>query len=59
MLPYVNAAGDTNGDNLNVNGGPWYVVKQPFYSVLVMARKLKGPPPIWVSYSSSSLPLAL
>jgi predicted lipoprotein with Yx(FWY)xxD motif len=33
-----NAAGDTNGDNLNVNGGPWYVVKQPFYSVLVMAR---------------------
>jgi predicted lipoprotein with Yx(FWY)xxD motif len=33
-----NAAGDTAGDNLNVNGGPWYVLKQPFYSELVMAR---------------------
>ena len=33
-----NKAGDTNGDNLNVNGGPWYVLKQPFYSLLVMAK---------------------
>ena len=32
------AAGQTNGDNLDVNGGPWYVVKQPFYSVVVMAK---------------------
>jgi predicted lipoprotein with Yx(FWY)xxD motif len=42
-LPLYTFSGDANpgataGDNLNVNGGPWYVVKQPFYSALVMAR---------------------
>lgn len=32
------SAGATNGDNVNANGGPWYVLKQPFYSALVMTR---------------------
>ena len=30
--------GATNGDNVNANGGPWYVLKQPFYSALVMTK---------------------
>ncbi|HET9156118.1 MAG TPA: hypothetical protein VFN91_05585, partial [Myxococcaceae bacterium] len=36
------ASGQTNGDNVNANGGPWYVLKQPFYSALVM-NKTGGP----------------
>jgi predicted lipoprotein with Yx(FWY)xxD motif len=32
------STGDTNGDNLTINGGSWYVLKQPFYSVLVMTK---------------------
>jgi predicted lipoprotein with Yx(FWY)xxD motif len=31
-------AGDTNGDNLVANGGPWYVVRNPVYSALVMTK---------------------
>lgn len=35
-------AGETNGDNFHANGGLWFVLKQPFYSLLVM-DKAGGP----------------
>jgi len=31
-------AGDTNGDDFDGSGGLWFVLKQPFYSVLVMNK---------------------
>jgi predicted lipoprotein with Yx(FWY)xxD motif len=36
--------GQINGDNFLGSGGLWYVIKQPFYSVLVM-NKASGPAP--------------
>ena len=40
-------AGDTNGDALVANGGPWYVLKNPFYSALAMSQK--GGPAIYLA----------
>ena len=40
-------AGDTNGDNFVGNGAPWYVLRNPFYSALVMTKT--GGPAIYLA----------
>ena len=40
-------AGDTNGDNFVGSGGPWYVIKNPFYSALAMTKS--GGPAIYLA----------
>ena len=40
-------AGDTNGDNFVGNGAPWYVLRNPFYSALVMTKN--GGPAIYLA----------
>ena len=40
-------AGDTNGDNFVGSGAPWYVLRNPFYSALVMTKN--GGPAIYLA----------